>query len=361
MVHADWSIKGLGTLGGAYSEAFGINDSGQVVGWANTASGSRHAFITGPSGAGMTDLGTLGGSSSWAFGINDSGQVVGSSYLGNIFNQHAFITGPNGNGMTDLGTLGGISSGASGINDSGQVVGGSYTASWNSHAFITGPNGLGMTDLGTLGGGSSWALGINNSGQVVGSSYLAGNFTQDAFITGPNGIGMTDLGTLGGHNSMGVIDGAASGINDSGQVVGGAFTASGNFDAFITGPNGIGMTDLGTLGGDYSYASGINDSGEVVGAAATAAGEDHAFIFSHGEMTDLSSLAPVVAAGWTDISALSINNNGQIVGFGHHHGNHEAFLLSFTTAVPEPETYLMLLAGLGLIGYLARRRKEMVI
>lgn len=32
MAHADWSIKGLGTLGGASSEAFGINDSGQVVG-----------------------------------------------------------------------------------------------------------------------------------------------------------------------------------------------------------------------------------------------------------------------------------------------------------------------------------------
>ena len=57
----------------------------------------------------------------------------------------------------------------------------------------------------------------------------------------------------------------AHGINDAGQVVGSSSTAGGERHAFITGPNGIGMTDLGTLGGDFSVAFGINDAGQVVG------------------------------------------------------------------------------------------------
>ena len=89
-------------------------------------------------------------------------------------------------------------------------------------------------------------------------------------------------------------------INDVGQVVG----ISANH-AFLW-ANGT-MTDLGTLGGDYSLANAINDRGQVVGESNTPQGETHAFLWDQGTMSDLGN------AGETS-SAHSINNSGGIVG-----------------------------------------------
>ena len=53
----------LGTLGGPSSAAAAVNDSGQVVGWAQTAGAGRREQLARLSvdGSGMMDLGSLGG------------------------------------------------------------------------------------------------------------------------------------------------------------------------------------------------------------------------------------------------------------------------------------------------------------
>jgi probable HAF family extracellular repeat protein len=53
-------MRNIGTLGGNYSNASGINSAERVVGDAGTKKGAAyHAFVTGADGYGMTDLCTL--------------------------------------------------------------------------------------------------------------------------------------------------------------------------------------------------------------------------------------------------------------------------------------------------------------
>jgi len=299
----EYQFYDLGALGGNESEAHGINISGWVVGYAQTASGNWHAFLKKPD-ADMEDLGTLGGNYSSAQDINAGGWVAGESETTpGVY--HAFLKKPGVN-MEDLGTLGGNYSYAYGINDSGWVVGESETTPGGTyHAFLKKP-GVDMEDLGTLGGTYSYAQGINASGWVVGESFTA-NWENHAFLKKP-GVNMEDLGTLGGTFS------SAYGINDSGWVVGESDTASGDDRPFLKKASAD-MEDLGTLGGTYNYALGINDNGWVVGVSQIASGAYHAFLKKAGvNLEDLNNLvqlpATVILGG-----ALAINYNGWIVGY----------------------------------------------
>ncbi|PTR16067.1 putative secreted protein with PEP-CTERM sorting signal [Nitrosospira sp. Nsp2] len=113
----------------------------------------------------------------------------------------------------------------------------------------------------------------------------------------------------------------------------------------MVGSNGKGLTELGTLGGFSSFAHGINDAGQVVGQSNTAAGADHTFITgpNGAGMTDLNSLVSVPGGAVLSM-ATGINNHGQVA--------------AISVIIPEPETYAMLLAGLGLLGFIARHRKS---
>ena len=70
------------------------------------------------------------------------------------------------------------------------------------------------------------------------------------------------------------------------------------------------VTDLGTLGGTISSALGINNSGQVVGYAYTTGGGDGAFLYSGGTMQDITTLGALQSIG----EANAINDSGQIAG-----------------------------------------------
>lgn len=124
-------LTGVGSFGGTWSKAYGINDAGQVVGAAQTAGGSFHAFLRNGNSAALQDLGTLGASNSMATAINASGQVIGMvggdrnlpGYPDVLDPQQGFITDANGQSMRALGSLNGQPLFGNGLNDAGRVVG----------------------------------------------------------------------------------------------------------------------------------------------------------------------------------------------------------------------------------------------
>lgn len=127
----------------------------------------------------------------------------------------------------------------------------------------------------------------------------------------------------------------------------------------------VGLADL-PGGSDFSQAVDINSQGQVVGRSNVATGY-HAFLWTPatpngaiGSMVDLNSLVePSSGAGWTLETAQSINDLGQIAGYGTFDPDgrggaaavERGFLL---TPVPEPSTNVIILFGAFLLARIRR-------
>jgi probable HAF family extracellular repeat protein len=338
-----YTITDLGTLGGTFSEAVGVNDTGSLAGF-STPPGDAvvHAFLW-QKGV-MTDLGTLGGPNSVAPEAepqpNDRRQVVGVSDTSTpdpngedfcFFGTHLIclpFVWENGV-LAALPTLGGNNGVAWQINNQGQVPGSAENATPDPSCAtflmsgaieleskpVIWENGK-IQELPTISGDlDGTADAINDSGQAVGNTgncVLGIPFTSSHAVLWPEGEkgGVVDLGNLGGANLN-----LAFGINNRGQVVGQSGVPGGGiaFHAFLW-QNGV-MTDLGTLPGDVqSWAETINSRDQAVGTSFDASGNMHPFLWQDGVMMDLNTLIPPDSP-WLLLEALGNNDRGQIVGY----------------------------------------------
>jgi probable HAF family extracellular repeat protein len=221
-----------------------------------------------------------GGFSSYATGVNNRGQIVGWAENGvhdptcdtatQILQFRAVIWQPNGD-MQELPPLPGDStSAATAINDRGQVVGisgdcGVAVGSVSARHAVLWESGV-PHDLGNI-GGDAWntPTAINNRGVIVGFANLAPGTARnfEAFIW-TSSTAMKSLGKIPGD-----LRSEALGINDRGQIVGLSRGGPNLFRAVLWQDGQLIDLNTHTLAGSpfLLLAGDIDQQGHIVGEA----------------------------------------------------------------------------------------------
>lgn len=204
------------------------------------------------------------------------------------------------------------------VNSDPNLYNSSYAESISANGQVAGYV-LGETMLAALfdstGGGNNIGLGegiaysINDSGQIVGySDRTGGSYAATIFDSTGDGNNIC-LGALPGYGGS-----VAYSNNNNGQIVGASYNLS-DYRATLFDSTGDGNNiDLGALPGyQYSIAYSINDNGQIVGASYNSASNYYrATLFDStgdGNNIDLGEIS-----GSDYNYAFSINNNGLIVG-----------------------------------------------
>lgn len=267
--------------------------------------------------------------------INSEGTIAGSfccsysaGFDGSQANFHAFLLRHKGPGNEVFKVAEpdvSLDSFATGIDADGNVVGGfcprpeSCSVDNAMHGYLFSVSFNSVSQIDVPGARATLAGGINKAGAIVGMACKAVTCSL-AYAADAQGF---LLDHIGGSFSMisfpGVLGTAATGINDSGEIVGNYLAcktegshASGAPCTFAQshGFQLIGgvYTTLDPPGSVATNVGGINNSGAVVGTYADGSNKTHGFLFSNGVFSNIDF------PGATATEVTGINDQGQIVG-----------------------------------------------
>lgn len=279
---AAYNYTSIDYPGAQYTQVFGINNNGQIVGTASVDGIESIGFIYDIGTATFTVLPNFPGANTGAVGISDRGVVVGGAddgvtAIGTILDNGAFST---------FSYPVSIFTQARGINSPGLVTGFADDSTGNVVGFIYDPKRGSF--IGFLPSPLTIAQGIDKKGNVVGSVFLLANTAFSGspedhygFLRRKSGV-ITRFRVNGGGTR-------ARDIADSGQVTG-FFRdqGTGNLRGFVTAVTGTSFYKALTVpaanlldmpGAIDTSPEGIDNSGNVVGIWSDGS-TDHGFLAS---------------------------------------------------------------------------------
>jgi uncharacterized membrane protein len=188
------------------SFAFGVNKSGQIVGFYTDALGTFHGFIS--DGTNTSSFDYPGATGTTMLGINDSGDIAGGFSQGG--NSEGFLYNKNKNTFTPINYPSATETHAYGVNSSDVVVGWYKDTGGKEHGFVW--NSGNYSSLDYPGAGWTNALGINDADLIAGT-YQSGGFPHGFLFDGktyttvdvPNGTETTLSKVNSNKNVVGIV------------------------------------------------------------------------------------------------------------------------------------------------------------
>ncbi len=252
-------------------------DGGPTTGWSETPQGTFESLVAPGDNAGYTV----------AYGMNDSGTIVGafqqkegasSAYHGFLYKNSSYTT-------YDI--AGAASTELLGINDAGDLVGNSTVSGQPEQGFLQLASGGAPIAFAIPNASLTSVDGVNSSHTVVGRWVDPNNVTH-GFIQAVGGtpISFDFPGATGTYPYS---------ITDAGTVSGYFIDTAGNFHGFVGPITGLRQYDLsGTL---KTAATALNNEGVVAGTFQDSAGIEHGFTAQICD-PDISSQFKIAGSGF---------------------------------------------------------------